>query len=216
MSRPWPTSSHTGPARGTRGPAAAPMNQRAGRGHWPRGRPDAGRGQAAAGSHGGRTGDARPERPGRREEASPLHLAKRTEATLSERRGAGGGVRSRRPHLPHADPPGAGPLAACRPGGPRGRKRGAAPQAQRPTGEGGVFGTPPRGEDSTARGRREPSGASVTATCSPRAAAAGLPALRELGGPRGCHTEPGERHSESKQFNKLASAHARAITPISV
>lgn len=43
-----------------------------------------------------------------------------------------------------------------------------------------------------------------------------LPALRELGGPRGCHTEPGERHSESKQFNKLASAHARAITPILV
>lgn len=67
-----------------------------------------------------------------------------------------------------------------------------------------------------ARGRCEPSGASMTATRSPRAAAAGLPALRELGGPRGCHTEPGERHSESKQFNKLASAHARAITPILV
>lgn len=207
MSRPWPTSSHTGPARGTRGPAAAPMNQRAGRGHWPRGRPDAGRGQAAAGSHVGRTGDARPERPGRREEASPLHLAKRTEATLSERRGAGGGVRSRRPHLPHADPPGAGPLAACRPGGPRGRKRGAAPQAQRPTGEGGVFGTPPRGEDGgEGAARAEWSQHDRDA----------LPALRELGGPRGCHTEPGERHSESKQFNKLASAHARAITPILV
>lgn len=60
----------------------------------------------------GRTGDARPEQPGRREEAPPLHLAKRTEATLSERRGAGGGVRSRRPHRPHADPPGG--RAACR------------------------------------------------------------------------------------------------------